>query len=76
MAFCLSSESDSDSGPASGLGEELSQEAPSFKGQLALSQGPSAPGTPALRTVCPWRTSHTTLLPPGPAGPDSLSLLA
>lgn len=76
MAFCLSSESGGDSEPALGLGEELSQEAPSFKGQLALSQGPSTPGTPALRAVCPGRTSHTALLPPGPAGPDSLSLLA
>lgn len=40
----FSSESGGDSGPSSGLDEELPQEAPSFKGQLALSQAPQHQG--------------------------------
>lgn len=60
-SLCFAGESGGDSGPSSGLDEELSQGAPSFRGQLALRQGPSAPETPVLRTVCLGQTSHTAL---------------
>lgn len=75
-SLCFAGESGGDSGPGSGLDEELSQGAPSFKGQLALRQGPSAPETPVLRTVCLGQTSHAALgMPVMRAAPAGLILM-